>query len=106
MEMHEMLKGVADKMDLVRFIEALVNDFKTNRHRWENDSLEHYLLALASWLEDSDAVYRNRGSEPPPNPHWRDVAECYSLHPCTSRRLADGTQMKSRPAANGRSRTG
>jgi hypothetical protein len=75
MKAHEMVEGIVSKADLVKLIEALAGDLRTHPESWENDSLERYLLALASWLEDSDGYYRNRGLEPPGSPTWKTVAE-------------------------------
>ena len=67
--------NVATKADLARFIETLSEDLRANREMWENSTLDSYLSALGSWLEDSDAYYRNRGVEPPVAPTWKTFAE-------------------------------
>jgi hypothetical protein len=71
---HEMIDGIDSKADLARFIEALVADLRAHPDGWENNSLERYLEALGSWLEASDAAYRNQGQSPPTTPSWKDVA--------------------------------
>jgi hypothetical protein len=75
MKIHEYVSQVGNKADLVEFVRALANDLTTNREEWENPTLEMYLVALASWLEDSDGYYRNQGRPVPVDPSWRDVAE-------------------------------
>jgi hypothetical protein len=75
MKSHEMVEGIGSKADLVKFIEALAGDLQAHPEGWENASLERYLNALASWLEDSDGYYRNRGLQPPTSPTWKTVAE-------------------------------
>jgi hypothetical protein len=72
MEIHQLADRVQSKDDLIAFVRALVEAGPSN---WENSSLERYLSALASWLEDSDAYYRNHGQEIPVNPSWRNVAD-------------------------------
>lgn len=69
------MERVNSKGDLVEFVRVLANDLTTNKASWENTTLERYLAALASWLEDSDGFYRNQGRPVPEQPSWRDVAD-------------------------------
>jgi len=62
-------------MDLVTFIQELAEDLNRNGTSWENPTLDRFLAALASWLEDSSAYYENQGRPVPETPSWRDVAE-------------------------------
>jgi hypothetical protein len=75
MKLHERVSQVRNKAELVEFVRALAEDLTTNRESWENPTLERYLEALASWLEDSEGYYRNQGRPVPTEPSWRDVAE-------------------------------
>jgi len=75
MELHEKVANVKSRDDLVAFVEDLCSDLRANPATWENATLERYLSAFASWLEDSDGYYLNRGLEPPTNPSWRNVAD-------------------------------
>jgi hypothetical protein len=75
MKLREMVASVQEKEDLVRFIRALAEDRHTRSQEWENPSLEQYLDALASWLEDSDGYYRNHGLDIPVTPTWKTFAE-------------------------------
>jgi hypothetical protein len=75
MKLHGYVSQVRSKAELVEFVRALANDLSTNREEWENATLETYLAALASWLEDSDGYYRNQGRPVPAEPSWRHVAE-------------------------------
>jgi hypothetical protein len=75
MKLHEQVATVESKADLIEFVRALADELKTNRDSWENPTLDAYLIALASWLEDSDRYYRNQGRPIPKAPAWRDVAE-------------------------------
>jgi hypothetical protein len=67
--------GVRTKADLVAHLQALRRDLETNPERWENTTLDRYLGALASWLEDADGYYLNRGETPPTSPSWKTIAE-------------------------------
>jgi hypothetical protein len=75
MEPHERVAGIKSKADLVEFVRALGDDLRERPEAWENATLERYLSALASWLEDSDGYYQNQGRPVPESPSWRDVAD-------------------------------
>jgi hypothetical protein len=75
MKLHERVAHVGSKAELVEFVRALAEDLSENRDGWENPTLETYLAALASWVEDSEGYYRNQGRAVPVEPSWRDVAE-------------------------------
>lgn len=75
MELHEKVTGIKSKADLVAFVQALCADLQANPEAWENVTLDRYLQALASWIEDSDGYYNNQGRPIPTTPSWRDVAD-------------------------------
>ncbi len=71
----EALAKIESKADLVEFVRALLDDLQSRPETWENATLEGYLSALASWLEDADGYYQNKGRPLPTNLSWRDVAD-------------------------------
>lgn len=75
MKLHEQVSHVQSKDDLVAFVRALSQDLATNCGSWENQTLDSYLSALASWLEDSEGFYKNQGRPVPQTPTWRDIAD-------------------------------
>jgi hypothetical protein len=75
MKLYERVSIVGSKAELIEFVRALADDLTKDNPGWENPTLESYLAALASWLEDSDGYYRNQGRQVPSEPSWRDVAE-------------------------------
>ena len=75
MKLHERVAGIRSKADLVEFVRALSEDLRAKPEDWENRTLERYLSALASWLEDSDGYYKNQGRAVPVSPSWQNVAE-------------------------------
>jgi hypothetical protein len=77
MKMNDIVDGVRSTADRVDFVRALVADLESQPQpqAWENVSLDRYLEALASWLEDADGFYRNQGREIPHNPTWTSVAD-------------------------------
>lgn len=68
-------QSVSSRDELVEFIRALQNDFIHNYDQWQNVGVDSFLEGMASWLEDSDGYYANRGEEPPETPRWSTVAE-------------------------------
>ena len=48
-ELEESIKNVNSREDFIRFIDALMNDLKTNPDQWENKTLPDYLSAIQSW---------------------------------------------------------
>ena len=75
MELFERVGQVTNRSDLIDFVKALENDLGKNPDAWENKTLERYLSALSSWLEDCDGYYQSQGRPVPENPSWRDIAE-------------------------------
>ncbi|MBM4779663.1 MAG: hypothetical protein GQE15_18315 [Archangiaceae bacterium] len=52
-------------------------DFQANRSKWENAEVDSFLLAAASWVEDMDGYYENRGEPVPKEPSWHVVADIF-----------------------------
>ena len=75
MKPHEQVDEIKTKADFVEFVRALGADLQANPEAWENATLDRYLSALASWLEDSDGYYQNQGRAVPTSPSWKNVAE-------------------------------
>lgn len=59
MELHELVTNINDKDDLIKFISDLINDYITNKDSWENQTLDSYLEAMQSWLEDIEGWEKN-----------------------------------------------
>ena len=75
MELHEQVSEIQTRADLVAFIEALRSDLQAQPEGWENATLESFLAALASWTEDMDGYYQNKGLRIPQNPTWKTLGE-------------------------------
>ena len=74
-QLHEQVEEIATREDLVAFIEALRRDLDADPTQWKNPSLERFLGALASRIEDMDGFYRNQGRAIPKTPTWKTVGE-------------------------------
>jgi hypothetical protein len=75
MELHEAVGQVQTRADVIAFVRVLSEDLAKNRGSWENATLERFLAALASWLEDCDAYYQKQGRSAPEELSWRDLAD-------------------------------
>ncbi|WP_285571845.1 MULTISPECIES: DUF7660 family protein [unclassified Streptomyces] len=47
--------------ELVAFVRELHQDYLRRGNEWENQSLDHFLGALAAWMDDSPGWYRTPG---------------------------------------------
>ncbi|WP_404816992.1 hypothetical protein [Streptomyces thermolineatus] len=59
-------------------IRALRADLLERGGEWENPTLERYLDALASWIDDSPAWHRNFDQEMPADGGWTFFARALS----------------------------
>jgi hypothetical protein len=75
MELHEQVAEIRTRADLVAFVEALRRDLHVKPEGWENATLESFLGALASWIEDMDGYYQNKGLDIPQSPTWKTLGE-------------------------------
>jgi hypothetical protein len=73
--LHEQAAAIKTREDLVEFVQALQADLHTHPERWENETLDRFLGALASWIEDMDGYYLNQGKPRPDTPGWRTIGE-------------------------------
>jgi hypothetical protein len=64
--------------ELVAFIRDLHQDYLRRGQNWENPTLDRFLEALASWVEDSNGWYRNFGKEIPAGGDWTFIARALS----------------------------
>ncbi|WP_289136480.1 hypothetical protein [uncultured Brevibacillus sp.] len=53
MDLFEKCNNVDSKNDLIQFIKALRHDLLVNPDEWENQTLDGFLEAMESWMEDT-----------------------------------------------------
>ncbi|MBQ8747470.1 MAG: hypothetical protein IJZ08_06355 [Clostridia bacterium] len=51
-DMVKHIEGVTDKDAFLHFIQKLIDDYRGNLQEWENKSIDEYLGAIRSWIED------------------------------------------------------
>jgi hypothetical protein len=62
--------NVETREALAAYVVQLRRELNAPGEEWENRSLEHYLEALASWIEDCPGYFANRGLAEPTQPTW------------------------------------
>ena len=53
------LNKVTDKESFLKFMKALINDYRNNPDEWENDTIDYYLDAIMAWIVDFSSCKRN-----------------------------------------------
>lgn len=53
------MEDIHSRSEFVRFLENFRAEFQTND--FENTTLENFLEAMQSWIEDMDGYYQNMG---------------------------------------------
>ncbi len=56
-------------------VKVLLDNLKNNPEEWENRTLEEFLGAMASWIEDMEGYYMNNNHPAPENVNWKVFAE-------------------------------
>jgi hypothetical protein len=75
LSLEEQVRNVHDRADVIVAIRALAENYRADPSRWENQTLDAYLEALAAWIDDMDGYFRNQGVEAPDPPDWNVVAQ-------------------------------
>ena len=74
MNFTQIINEIKNKDDFNEFIESLIEDLKHNSYEWENNTLESYLIGIASWIEDMEGYYTNNNIPMPENIDWKVFA--------------------------------
>lgn len=77
MNIYTEIKNVQTKEELLRFLQMLANDRRSNEEEWESKSVEDYLLSIQSWIEDMNGYYENNNLEIPQNIDWNFIANIF-----------------------------
>lgn len=72
--LHDIL--VTDRDSFIRFLGLLIEDLRNNRKGWPNDTLEHYLQAVASYTGHIQTYYDNTNQDVDADvPSWKVFAD-------------------------------
>lgn len=66
---------VKTQEEFVKFVRYLRDVYRNDPTRWENNTLESYLDALAGWVEDLEGVYQHWNREIPTDVSWSLIAK-------------------------------
>lgn len=55
--------NVTDRNSFIAFVESLLEDYRTNKDAWENETLESFLDAMAAYTNDIQGYYDNTSQE-------------------------------------------
>ena len=65
---------IRTKEEFVEFVYYLRNVYRNEPSRWQNDTTESYLDALAGWVESMEGAYLNRNEKMPQDVNWNVIA--------------------------------
>ncbi|MFA5906428.1 MAG: hypothetical protein WC836_21045 [Desulfobacula sp.] len=71
------IEKIKTRQDFACFLRALKKDYSENPSSWENTDIGAFLAAMASWVEDMDGFYINKGLPVPEIPDWKVVADIF-----------------------------
>lgn len=77
MEFYEKIEQVTTKNQFLEFLNLLNKDFKLNVDEWENKSIDNYLEAIESWIEEMEGYYKNNNLPVPNNIDWNFLATIF-----------------------------
>lgn len=75
MDFAKTVNKIENKNDFLEFMEHLIRNLKESPDEWENKTLEDYLDALLSWVENMDGYYENTNQSIPKNLDWKVFAD-------------------------------
>ena len=68
---------IKSKEEFISFLLKMQEDKNNNDSEWENKSIESYLEAIASWVEDMDGYYSNMNLSKPKDIDWSFIATLF-----------------------------
>ncbi|MGI9822070.1 DUF7660 family protein [Agromyces sp. Marseille-Q5079] len=75
MDLEALVLNMSSRAELVEFLGGLSASIADEPERWENADLPSFLSAWATWLEDMDGYFLNRGENVPTSPSWQLIAQ-------------------------------
>ena len=70
------IEKLNSKDDFTHFLDLFFQDYKDNKSKWENVTLDDFLSALVQYSRDVDRYYKNFKNDVDPNePSWRLFAD-------------------------------
>ena len=74
-DIHEYVDQIKSHKDFMKFIELLIEDYKSTGTEWENNNLEAYLEGTLSFMHNIEGyIYFNKDNIDLKQPTWRIMA--------------------------------
>lgn len=74
MDLYDRINNIKSKEELIDFLDFLSKDRSKNKEEWQNNTIEDYLAAIGSWIEDMEGYYENMNLPIPDNENWSFIA--------------------------------
>ncbi|MBD5465429.1 MAG: hypothetical protein HDR22_06370 [Lachnospiraceae bacterium] len=74
MDLYDKINNIKSKEELIDFLDFLSKDRSKNKEEWQNNTIEDYLAAIGSWIEDMEGYYENMHLLIPNNENWSFIA--------------------------------
>lgn len=74
MDLYDKINNIKSKEELIDFLDFLSKDRSKNKEEWQNNTIEDYLAAIGSWIEDMEGYYENMNLPIPDNENWSFIA--------------------------------
>lgn len=75
MELYEKIADIESREDLKKFISLLKKDLNMNTAKWGNITLEGYVAAMESWVDDMEGCFMSLNQPVPGQPSWKLSAD-------------------------------
>lgn len=72
--MYSKIEGASSKTDFIEILTLLKKDFIENKEMWENRTVDEYLDAIISWIEDYSGQDVNFE-----HPDWKTISALFYM---------------------------
>ena len=73
-DLHNSFEQVDSKESFLKFIHALIKDYKNNPNDWQHITVDNYLEAIAAWTADMNGYYKGMNIPVPEHIDWKIFA--------------------------------
>lgn len=77
MEVYNRINNIKSKEEFIEFLDFLSKDRYTKIGEWNNNTIEEYLAAISSWVEDMEGYYKNNNLPISNNQNWGFIATLF-----------------------------
>ena len=77
LDIYDRINKMKSKEELIDFLEFLSKDRVQKKDEWYNNTIEDYLAAISSWIEDMEGYYENFNLPIPNHVNWSFIATLF-----------------------------